>query len=88
MSSFKICYRLNGSCRTCKLFFRLKIHIDTENINSYQQGVQYFNQSVFTQAGFSNDTMARLTEIYQNENGHLAIFENAIPDGAVSPIIL
>jgi hypothetical protein len=51
----------------------------------YQQGVEYFNQSVFTEAGFANETMSRLTEIYQNENGHLAIFENAIPSGVTKP---
>ena len=53
--------------------------------NSYKQGVEYFNQSTFTKAGFSNDTMTRLTEIYQNENGHLAIFEAAIPSGVTKP---
>lgn len=52
--------------------------------DSYKQGVEYFNQSDFTAAGFANDTMAKLTEIYENENGHLAIFEAAIPAGVVS----
>ena len=56
--------------------------------NSYQQGVEYFNQSTFTEAGYANDTMSRLTQILQNENGHLAIFEAAIPPGAVSSIYL
>lgn len=31
--------------------------------------------------------MSRLTQILQNENGHLAIFEAAIPPGAVSLFI-
>jgi hypothetical protein len=36
------------------------------------------------EAGFPNDTLSKLTEILQNENGHLAIFEAVIPSGAVS----
>lgn len=51
----------------------------------YQQGVEYFNQSAFTEAGYANNTLSRLTEILQNENGHLAIFEAAIPPGATKP---
>lgn len=47
--------------------------------------MEYFNQSIFTEAGFGNDTMARLAEVYQNENGHLAIFEAAIPSGVTKP---
>lgn len=61
--------------------------IDRQKYGSYQQGVEYFNQSTFTEAGYANDTMSRLTQILQNENGHLAIFEAAIPPGAVSLFI-
>jgi hypothetical protein len=50
--------------------------------------VEYFNQSILTEAGFGDDTMSKLTEIFQNENGHLAIFEAAIPPGAVSLSLL
>jgi hypothetical protein len=42
---------------------------------------------MLTEAGFANDTMSKLTEILQNENGHLAIFEAAIPPGAVSSLL-
>jgi hypothetical protein len=50
----------------------------------YKQGVEYFTQNDFTKAGHANDTMKRLTQIYQNENGHLRLFEAAIPAGVVS----
>ena len=40
----------------------------------YQQAVEYFNASSFTDLGYPNTTYERITEIRDNEAGHLNIF--------------
>jgi hypothetical protein len=51
----------------------------------YQQGVARFNASAFEEAGFPNTTYDRISEIRDNEAGHLAIFQEAISSGSVRP---
>lgn len=42
----------------------------------YQQGVEAFNESSFTESGFLNTTYQRIVEIRDNETGHLRIFQD------------
>lgn len=51
----------------------------------YQQGVENFNVSSFTAAGFPNTTYASLREIRNNEAGHLRIFQDQISSSSVKP---
>lgn len=51
----------------------------------YQQGVERFNTSAFTAAGFPNTTYAAIREIRNNEAGHLRIFQNQISASSVKP---
>lgn len=51
----------------------------------YQQGVEAFNQSVFTDLGFPDTTFQRITEIRDNEAGHLRIFQNSISPASIKP---
>lgn len=51
----------------------------------YQQGVEQFNESAFVEAGFPNTTYAAITEIRNNEAGHLRIFQNQISSGSIKP---
>ena len=53
--------------------------------NFYQQGVEAFNDSVFIDLGFSNTTYQRLTEIRDNEAGHLRIFQDSISAASIKP---
>lgn len=51
----------------------------------YQQGVEAFDQSVFTDLGLPNTTYQRITEIRDNEAGHLRIFQDSISSASVKP---
>ncbi len=51
----------------------------------YQQGVEAFNQSDFTDLGLPNTTYQRITEIRDNEAGHLRIFQNSISSAFIKP---
>ena len=51
----------------------------------YQQGVEAFNESVFTEAGWPNTTYQRIMQIRDNEAGHLRIFQNQISSNSVKP---
>lgn len=51
----------------------------------YQQGVERFNCSAFVAAGFLNTTYDRISEIRDNEAGHLAIFQEQISNASVKP---
>ncbi|CAO2653384.1 Nn.00g027950.m01.CDS01 [Neocucurbitaria sp. VM-36] len=51
----------------------------------YQQGVERFNTSAFVDAGFPNTTYDRISEIRDNEAGHLAIFQDQISSSSVKP---
>lgn len=51
----------------------------------YQQGVEAFNESAFTAAGYPNTTYSRIREIRNNEAGHLRIFQNRISSNSLKP---
>ena len=51
----------------------------------YQQGVEAFNESVFVDLGLPNTTYQRITEIRDNEAGHLRIFQDSISPASMKP---
>ena len=51
----------------------------------YQQGVEAFNESVFVDLGLPNTTYQRITEIRDNEAGHLRIFQDSISSASLKP---
>ena len=51
----------------------------------YQQGVELFNESVFTELGWPNTTYQRIMQIRDNEAGHLRVFQNQISSSSVKP---
>lgn len=51
----------------------------------YQQGVEAFNTTSFTEAGFLNTTYERIQQIRDNEAGHLRIFQDQISTNSVKP---
>ena len=51
----------------------------------YQQGVETFNESSFTDLGLPNTTYQRITEIRDNEAGHLRIFQDSISPASLMP---
>ena len=51
----------------------------------YQQGVETFNVSSFTDLGLPNTTYQRITEIRDNEAGHLRIFQDSISPASLKP---
>ena len=51
----------------------------------YQQAIEAFNQSTFTDLGLPNTTYQRLTEIRDNEAGHLRIFQDSISPTSLKP---
>ena len=51
----------------------------------YQQAVETFNASSFTDLGFPNHTFDRIQEIRDNENGHLRIFQDSISSNSYKP---
>ena len=53
--------------------------------NFYQQGVEDFNASVFIDLGLPNTTYQRITEIRDNEAGHLRIFQDSISATSIKP---
>ena len=53
--------------------------------NFYQQGVEKFNKSSFTDLGLPSTTYQRITEIRDNEAGHLRIFQDSIPPASLKP---
>lgn len=48
----------------------------------YQQAVEAFNESSFTSLGFPNTTYDRISEIRDNEAGHLNIFYSAYTESS------
>lgn len=53
--------------------------------NFYQQGVEAFTASNFTDKGYKSNTYERITEIRDNEAGHLAIFIEVISPTSLKP---
>lgn len=53
--------------------------------NFYQQAVEAFNQSVFTDLGLPGTMYQRITEIRDNEAGHLRLFQDSISATSSKP---
>jgi hypothetical protein len=51
----------------------------------YQQAVEAFNTSSFTDLGLPNTTYSRVAEIRDNEAGHLRIFQDSISPNSLKP---
>ncbi|KAG0570087.1 hypothetical protein KC19_6G137600 [Ceratodon purpureus] len=60
------------------LLFQNLLSAEWAVFSFYQQGVEAFTSSNFTDAGFPNTTYSRITEIRDNEAGHLLIFQEQI----------
>lgn len=56
--------------------FQNLLGTEREIFSFYQQGVEAFNESSFTELGFPNTTYQRIVEIRDNEAGHLRIFQD------------
>jgi hypothetical protein len=67
------------------LLFQNLLSAEWTIYNFYQQGVERFNISAFIDAGFPNTTYDRISEIRDNEAGHLAIFQDQISSSSVKP---
>jgi hypothetical protein len=53
--------------------------------NFYQQAVEAFNTSSFTDMGLPNTTYDRIQEIRDNEAGHMRIFQDTISASSIKP---
>ncbi|RLL97950.1 hypothetical protein CFD26_106273 [Aspergillus turcosus] len=51
----------------------------------YQQAIEVFSSSDFTKLGLPNTTYRRITEIRDNEAGHLRIFQDKISNRSLKP---
>ncbi|GKZ35827.1 hypothetical protein AbraIFM66950_006625 [Aspergillus brasiliensis] len=51
----------------------------------YQQGVEAFTPSSFSDLGYPNSTYDRLAEIRDNEAGHIRIFQDEISSTSIKP---
>ncbi|PYH99770.1 hypothetical protein BO71DRAFT_415262 [Aspergillus ellipticus CBS 707.79] len=51
----------------------------------YQQGVEAFSAENFTSLGLPNSTYQRITEIRDNEAGHVRIFQDEITSASIKP---
>ncbi len=56
-------------------------------VSFYEQGVEAFNESVFTDLGFHNKTYQRIVESRDNEAGHLCIFQGSISSTSLKSAI-
>jgi hypothetical protein len=75
----------NGPPGADDLLFQNLISPEWAIYSFYQQGVSRFNTSAFEEAGFPNTTYDRISEIRDNEAGHLAIFQDAISHASITP---
>lgn len=67
------------------LLFRNLLAAEWVIFSFYQQGVEAFTPSNFTDAGFKPTTWSRIAEIRDNEAGHLLIFQNALSSSSIKP---
>ncbi|KAG9203638.1 hypothetical protein G6514_002656 [Epicoccum nigrum] len=75
----------NGPPGADDLLFQNLLSAEWAIYSFYQQGVSRFNTSALEEAGFPNTTYDRISEIRDNEAGHLAIFQNAISHTSITP---
>jgi hypothetical protein len=74
-----------GNPRPDDLLFQNLLSAEWAIYSFYQQGVERFNTSAFVAAGFPNTTYDRISEIRDNEAGHLAIFHDKISPTSLKP---
>lgn len=67
------------------LLFQNLLSAEWAIFNFYQQGVEAFNQSSFTNLGLPHMTYDRVINIRDNEAGHLRIFQDSISATSVKP---
>lgn len=67
------------------LLFQNLLSAEWAIFDFYQQGVEAFNSSSFTELGLPNTTYDRVTQIRDNEAGHLRIFQDSISATSVKP---
>lgn len=67
------------------LLFQNLLSAEWAIFDFYQQGVEAFNSSSFTELGLPNTTYDRVMQIRDNEAGHLRIFQDSISATSVKP---
>ncbi|KAK6001531.1 hypothetical protein QM012_002862 [Aureobasidium pullulans] len=67
------------------LLFQNLLSAEWAIFDFYQQGVEAFNVSSFTELGLPNTTYDRVMQIRDNEAGHLRIFQDSISNTSVKP---
>lgn len=75
----------NGTGGADDLLFQNLLGAEWVVHDFYQQAVEAFNTSSFTALGLPNTTYDRITEIRNNEAGHLNIFISSISDASIKP---
>ena len=74
-----------GPVREDDVLFQNLLNAEWAVYSFYQQGVEAFDQTVFTDLGLPNTTYQRITEIRDNEAGHLRIFQDSISSASMKP---
>jgi hypothetical protein len=75
----------SGPAAPNDLLFQNILGAEWTIFNFYQQGVEKFNTTSFTSAGFPNTTYQRIQQIRNNEAGHLRIFQDQISTNSIKP---
>ena len=75
----------SGSAGEDDVLFQNLLSTEWAVFSFYQQGVEAFNTSSFTNLGLPSTTYQRITEIRDNEAGHLRIFQNSISPASLKP---
>ncbi len=75
----------NGPAGEDDVLFQNLLSAEWAVFSFYQQGVEAFNESSFTDLGLPNTTYQRITEIRDNEAGHLRIFQDSISSASLKP---
>ena len=76
---------VNGTAGPDDLLFQNLNSAEWAVFNFYQQGVEAFNVSSFTDLGLPNNTYDRIQEIRDTEAGHLRIFQDSISNASITP---
>jgi hypothetical protein len=75
----------SGSAGADDLLFQNLLAAEWIIYSFYQQAVEAFNTSSFTDLGYPNTTYQRIVEMRDNEAGHVRIFQDQISDNSVTP---
>lgn len=76
---------VNGTAGPDDLLFQNLASAEWAVFSFYQQGVEAFNASSFTDIGRPNNTYDRIQEIRDAEAGHLRIFQDSISNASIAP---